>query len=88
MKRFLLLAFASMALLPVSALAADMGAPVYKGAPPPLPPPPGYNWTGCFVGGGGYGMYNVDGQEIDSGFKFSGPVALSQTTTGGRGWLG
>jgi outer membrane immunogenic protein len=89
MKKFLLLAVAGAALLPMSALAADLGAPVYRGAPPP-PPPPVYNWTGCFVGGGGgYGMYNVDGQEIDNGFNFSSPpVALPQTTTGGRGWLG
>jgi outer membrane immunogenic protein len=59
-----------------------MGAPVYR-APPPLPPPPVYNWTGCFVGaGGGYGMNNVDSQEFFDG------VGLNQTTTGGRGWLG
>jgi outer membrane immunogenic protein len=86
MKKFLVLAVAGAALLPMSALAADLGRPAYQPAPPP---PPVYSWTGCFVGGGGgYGMYNVDGQEIDNGFNFSGPVALPQTTTGGRGWLG
>lgn len=38
-----------------AANAADlpMPAPVYKAAPPPQV----YNWTGCYVGGGGgYGM--------------------------------
>jgi outer membrane immunogenic protein len=81
MKRLLLLALAGAALLPMSALAADLGRPAY--APPP-PPPPVYNWTGCFAGaGGGYGMNNVNSQEFDSDF---GP--LPQTTTGGRGWLG
>jgi outer membrane immunogenic protein len=87
MRRLILLGLAGVALLPVSALAADMGAPVYKSAPPP-PPPPVYNWTGCFVGaGGGYGMNNVDGQEFVNQ-EDPGTVALNQTTTGGRGWLG
>jgi outer membrane immunogenic protein len=86
MKKFLLFALAGVSLMPVSALAADLGAPVYRGAPPP-PPPPVYSWTGCFVGaGGGYGMYNVDTQEfVDTD---SGSFGAPQTTTGGRGWLG
>jgi outer membrane immunogenic protein len=84
MKKFLLVAFAGVALLPVSALAADMGAPVYKAPPPPAPPPPSF--TGCYVNGGaGYGLWNIDHNfnsvvdELDSS---------SQTTSGGRGWLG
>jgi outer membrane immunogenic protein len=84
MKKLLLLALAGVALLPVSALAADLGRPVYKSAPPP-PPPAVYNWTGCFVGaGGGYGMYNVDTTEFDD----DGKLQSQQQTTGGRGWLG
>jgi outer membrane immunogenic protein len=83
MKKFLLVAFAGVA-LPVSALAADMGAPVYKSAPPP-PAPPVYNWTGCFAGaGGGYGMNNVD----TTSFVSDDSLNSSQFTTGGRGWLG
>ena len=44
--------------------AADlpMPAPAYK-APPP--PPPVYNWTGCYIaGGGGYGWWNQDSQVV------------------------
>ena len=83
MKRFLLLAFASLALLPVSALAADMGPPAYK-APPPPPPPPVPIWTGCYVNGGaGYGMYNQDHYVTDDGLADTPAV-----TSGGRGWLG
>jgi outer membrane immunogenic protein len=86
MKKFLLVAFAGAALLPVSALAADMGAPVYK-APPPPPPAPVYNWTGCFVGaGGGYGMNNVDSWGYASDPYET--VPFNEGTTGGRGWLG
>jgi outer membrane immunogenic protein len=84
MKKFLLLAFASVALLPVSALAADMGAPAYK-APPP-PPPPVMTWTGCYVDGGvGYGLWNQD----DYDETFPTLTAFGTTvTSGGRGWLG
>jgi len=82
MKRFILVALAGVSLLPVSALAADLGPPAYK-APPPPPPAPVYNWTGCFVGaGGGYGMYNVDTTSVET------TTPSSQYTTGGRGWLG
>jgi len=82
MKRLLLLAFAGLVLVPMSAFAADLGAPAYK-APPSPPPAPVYNWTGCFVGaGGGYGVYNVDTT------SFTNTTPTSQYTTGGRGWLG
>jgi outer membrane immunogenic protein len=84
MKKLLLLAFAGAALLPVSALAADMGPPVYKSAPPLPPPPPVYNWTGCYVNGGaGYGLWNIDHFAEDNYGN-----TTSTSTSGGRGWLG
>ena len=61
--------------------------------PPPVfkaPPPPVYNWTGCYInGGGGYGMWNQDhyaeyGPPISTTFD---PVSVTYTN-GGRGWLG
>ena len=61
----------------LAAHAADMRMPVK--APPPAPPAPVYNWTGCYLGGGGgYGIFD---QEHDSAF---GP----NVDTGGRGWFG
>ena len=67
-----------------AASAADLGLPI-KSAP--TPPPPGPNWTGCYVnGGGGYGMWNQDNY-----FEVSTPglVPLSASATnGGRGWFG
>ncbi len=66
--------------------AADMAppAPVYFKAPPP----PVYNWTGCYVDGGvGYGMWNQD----HNAETYPGPVYTpldASSTTGGRGWLG
>ena len=63
-----------------SAGAADlpMPAPVYN-----APPPPVYNWTGCYVGGGGgYGMWSQDTTGSIAG------IAAQQTTNGGKGWFG
>jgi outer membrane immunogenic protein len=34
-----------------SAVAADLGAPTYRKAPPMAPPPPVYNWSGFYFGG-------------------------------------
>jgi len=65
-----------------SALAADLPAkaPPLKAAPLPVQV---YNWTGCYVaGGGGYGMFN---QDVTT---FNGNVALGDGTIGGRGWFG
>jgi len=65
-----------------SALAADMRAPV---APPPAAPVVAtYNWTGCYVGGGGgYGMWNQETQLVFNPTPF-GP----SHNNGGRGWFG
>jgi outer membrane immunogenic protein len=70
-------------LVATPALAADLGRPVYKSAPPLPPPAPVYNWTGCYVNGGaGYGLWN-----IDHFGEVSGTTVTSTTTSGGRGWL-
>jgi outer membrane immunogenic protein len=67
-----------------SALAADMKAPAPMLMKAPMAPV--YNWTGCYIGGGGgYGMFNQDAViETDPGH-----TALSANyTVGGRGWFG
>jgi outer membrane immunogenic protein len=70
------------ALVAGSAIAADMPikAPVMKAMAPV------YNWTGCYIGGGGgYGMWNQD----SFGESDPGHVSFTDTTTsGGRGWFG
>jgi outer membrane immunogenic protein len=74
-------ALATLAAL-ATANAADlpMPAPVYK----ELPPAPVYNWTGCYVGGGGgYGMWRQDSFAVAAGA----PVTASQSN-GGSGWFG
>jgi outer membrane immunogenic protein len=71
------------ALVAGSAMAADMAvkAPILK-----APPPPVYNWTGCYIGGGGgYGMWNQENvAETDPGHV----AIVPSETTGGRGWFG
>jgi outer membrane immunogenic protein len=67
-----------------SANAADlpMPAPVYKA---PLPAPV-YNWTGCYIGGGGgFGFWKQDSytQTNPGNIQVSGNV-----TNGGTGWFG
>ena len=64
--------------------AADlpMPAPVYN-APPP---PPVYNWTGCYIaGGGGYGWWTQDSQAVVTA---TGAPVFAQVTNGGKGWFG
>ena len=64
------------------AIAADM--PVK--APPITRAPPAaiYNWTGCYVdGGGGYGLFNQD-----SFTRGEDGATTSKVTNGGRGWFG
>ena len=76
MQRFLLATAAALAMAG-SALAADMPVKAPPVKAPPLPVQ-GYNWTGCYLaGGGGYGMFNQDIHE--NGAK---------DTIGGRGWFG
>jgi len=69
-----------------SAMAADMPRkvpPVTKAPPAAAPRVQAYNWTGCYVaGGGGYGMWNQDTSRLDGGVLES-----SELTTGGRGWF-
>lgn len=78
MKR-LAIAFAALAAITGTAVAADLPvrAPVYKA---PAPAPIVRSWTGCYIAaGGGYGMYNQD---------VSSWVEDGTVTLGGRGWFG
>ena len=66
------------------AIAADLrpSPPVAKALPPP---PVVYNWTGCYVGGGGgYGFYNGDSFRTND----NGVAQSSNVTNGGQGWFG
>jgi outer membrane immunogenic protein len=44
------------------------------------------NWSGCYVNGGGYGMWNQD--HFTETFPAPSVALSSTTTTGGRGWFG
>jgi outer membrane immunogenic protein len=79
--------FAAAALIMLGALgsanAADlpMPAPAYKALPPP---PPVYNWTGCYVGGGGgYAMWTQN-----SFLTVGGTAVTASQSNGGNGWFG
>jgi outer membrane immunogenic protein len=65
-----------------SAGAADLGvAPVYRALPPPAPV---YNWTGCYVGGGGgYAFW-----QQDSFLTLGGTAVTPSVSNGGKGWFG
>jgi outer membrane immunogenic protein len=82
MQRWLLGTAAALAMAS-PAIAADLrAAPVTKA--PPAPPPVVYNWTGCYVdGGGGYGFSNSDSFTTNNGVSGS-----SSVTNGGRGFFG
>lgn len=82
MKKLLLASVAGLALTSGSALAADLGQPLYK-APPPAPVT---NWTGCYFDGGvGYGFWRQNHfSESDPG----GVALTPAVSTGGEGWLG
>src|SRR5262245_27934903 len=93
MKKLFLASFSLLALnAGGSALAADM--PVAR----PLPPPPVYNWSGCYVGAGvGYGMFNREREVVSPGQSIWAQPFISvveadplfpKETFGGRGWLG
>src|SRR5262249_22179784 len=80
--------FAAAALITLGALgsanAADLStpAPAYRAPPPPLPV---YNWTGCYIGGGGgYAFWQKDSFVVSPGGL---PLTASQSN-GGRGWFG
>jgi outer membrane immunogenic protein len=65
------------------AIAADLRP---KAPPTKAPPvaPIGYNWTGCYVaGGGGYGLFNQDTSR-----NLEGGGSSAEVTNGGRGWFG
>jgi outer membrane immunogenic protein len=65
-----------------TASAADLRRPPVK-APAPVPVA-AYNWTGCYVGGGGgYGMYDQESQAIVANAPFG-----VKNDNGGRGWFG
>jgi outer membrane immunogenic protein len=74
----------------VAADAADWRVPVHKG-PPPVPPAPVTNWTGCYVGlGGGYGLYNEETSLVTVSALPGIPVGttfVDGLTQGGRGWF-
>jgi outer membrane immunogenic protein len=64
-----------------AASAADMRMPVKAPAPAPVA---SYNWTGCYLGGGGgYGMYDQDTQLFGAG----GAPTNNSLDQGGRGWF-
>jgi outer membrane immunogenic protein len=66
-----------------AANAADLSvAPMYKAPPPPAPV---YNWTGCYVGGGGgYAMWTQN-SFVQSG---TGQAVSASQSNGGNGWFG
>jgi outer membrane immunogenic protein len=81
MKRALIASAILAAVVSVPAMAADLPvkAPMVK-APPPV-----YNWTGCYLGGGwGYGFWTQDSGLITTAGV---PLTLS-VRSGGRGWFG
>src|SRR6516165_5041636 len=78
--------FAAAALMTLSALGSANAADLAMYAPAYAPPPPApvYNWTGCYVGGGGgYAFWQQDSFVTANGV----PVTASQSS-GGRGWFG
>jgi outer membrane immunogenic protein len=82
MQRWLLGTAAALAMA-APAIAADLrpkAPPIVKAPPVPI----GYNWTGCYVGGGGgYGLFNQDSFTTDQNGG-----STSNVTNGGRGFFG
>jgi outer membrane immunogenic protein len=85
MKRFLLASVALTALAASSAMAADLGRPVYKGAPPPPPPPLLWSWTGCYIGVHAGGLW-VD-KTVHDREPTSLDFGLSDGSHESSGWL-
>jgi outer membrane immunogenic protein len=78
--------FAAAALMMLSALGSASAADLPMHAPAYAPPPPApvYNWTGCYVGGGGgYAFW-----QQDSFLTVGGVPATASQSNGGTGWFG
>jgi outer membrane immunogenic protein len=58
------------------AAAADMGAPVYRKAPPPVAV---YNWTGCYIGVEGGGQWG-NGRSLSLGLNNGVPTRIPAGT--------
>jgi outer membrane immunogenic protein len=87
----LVVALASLAAFTGSAVAADMAV---KARPAPLPEPV-YNWTGCYLGGGGgFGLFKADHTQIATSTPQQtnafpvGTVTAGNQSAGGSGYLG
>ena len=79
----LVIALAAAAALTSPALAADMAAKAPLRAAPVAYAP---TWTGCYVGGGGgYGLFDIETQQINIRLVFAINRSVDQ---GGRGWIG
>ena len=78
--------FAAAAMIAASALGSANAADLPMYAPAYAPPPaPVYNWTGCYVGGGGgYAFWQQDSFVVSPGGV---PLTASQSN-GGTGWFG
>jgi outer membrane immunogenic protein len=83
MKKFVL-ALTAVAALTGSASAADLAVRPYTKAPPP--PPPVASWTGCYIAGGGGGVYSKN--DHSDVFTSSGQVLSPNLSTGADGWFG
>ena len=84
MKKQLLVGAALLAAIPGAAMAADLSrpapAPVYTKAPPPMY----YNWTGCYVGANGGGVWaHKNFTQVTTGFS-DGSVDFSGGLFGGQ----
>jgi outer membrane immunogenic protein len=80
----IVLALTALAAFSAPAVAADLAARPYTKAP--VAAPIAYNWTGCYIaGGGGYGWYNAEARQVD---PVTGAFLVHEGTTGGRGWAG
>jgi outer membrane immunogenic protein len=81
MRRVFVVVFATLALVPATALAADLGTPApvpYYKAPPAAPQ---FSWTGIYIGGdGGYGWGTSSGTLANSVGGF--PVPYSYNVDG------
>jgi outer membrane immunogenic protein len=78
----LVLALTAVAALAGSASAADLAVRPYTKAPPP--PPPVASWTGCYIAGGGGGVYSKN----DHSDTFGGVALSPNLSTGADGWFG